>query len=116
MTALYILGGLAIVALFIFLGYYLWSYANEEYDYNIFGIGVIIRGVLSFACLWGVMASIDSQDGSGYVWLIACGVLWLWTFIVTGLKTNFLIAFFSLIYQLLGVVFLVSIIKKLLRG
>ena len=116
MTALYILGGLALVALFIFIGYYLWSYSMDEYDYNIFSIGVIIRGILAIGCLWAAMGMIDSQDGSGYVWLIASVVLWLWTFILTGLKTNFLIAFFSIVYQAIGVVFSILLIRKLIKN
>ena len=115
MIALYILGGLAIVALFIFIGYYLWSYSMDEYDYNIFSIGVIIRGILAIGCLWAAMGMMESQDGSSYVWLIACGILWLWTFILTGIKTNFLIAFFSIFYQAIGVVFSIILVNKLLK-
>jgi len=112
MTALNILLVIGGIVLFVFIGYYLWSVANEKYNYNIFNMGVIIRGLLSGVCLFLSGAFIDSEDGSAWVWLILAGILWLWTFITTTLKTNFLIGLFSIIYQFIAVFLIRSAIKK----
>jgi tellurite resistance protein TehA-like permease len=72
MTALIIIGIILGILFFLWLGYYLWSTAREKYDHNIFGIGVIIRGVASLFCLtFAVM--LNTGDGSLVVWLaVAC--------------------------------------------
>ena len=112
MTALIIIGSILSIALFFYLGYYLWSVARNKYGYNIFNLGVIVRGLLALGCLFMGLYSLDSLDGSDYVWFIAAGVLWLWNFITTMSKTNFWIAFFSLFYQLIAIFFIKAAIEK----
>ncbi len=115
MTAIYIILGILGIALFLGLGYYLWSSSNEKYDYNIFNLGVIIRGVLAVGCIWMAMGMSDLGDGSSMVWIIASVILWLWTFLETAMRANIFIAIFSLVYQLLAVVFILNIINRVLK-
>ena len=98
MTALIIIGIIIIIVTFLGLGYYTWSYAMEKYDHNIFGVGVIIRGVASMFCLaFAVM--LNTGDGSLFVWMTVAGILWIWTFFATWYRSSFFIALFSLVYQ-----------------
>ncbi|MHC5310064.1 hypothetical protein ACYSNM_08305 [Myroides sp. LJL116] len=115
MTALVIIGIVICIIAFGFVGYYLWSFALEKYDYNIFSIGMIIRGLLSFACVFLTLASSDYDDGSSLVFICTALILWLWTFLVTWRRTNIFIAFFSIVYQLIAVFFIKSAINRLLR-
>ena len=115
MTALYIILGVLGIVLFIWLGYFLWSTSIEKYDYNIFGLGVIIRGLVSVGCLYFAGTMTEQNDGSTMVWLIAFGIMWLWTFLVTAFKTNIIIAIFSLLYQLFAVFLVKSAIERFFR-
>ncbi|MGV8812797.1 MAG: hypothetical protein ACOH2D_01685 [Gelidibacter sp.] len=115
MTAVYIIGIVIGIILFFVLGYYLWSTAIDKYDYNIFNLGVIIRGLLAIGCLWFAMVMVDAGDGSTTVWFIVSGVLWLWTFLATAFRTSIFIAFFSLVYQLFAVLLIRSAINKILK-
>lgn len=114
MTALIIIGIILGILFFLWLGYYLWSKAREKYDHNIFGIGVIIRGVASLFCLtFAVM--LNTGDGSLVVWLIVATILWVWTFFATWTRSSFFIALFSLIYQLFAVFFVLKAIDSIKR-
>ncbi|MBA6152189.1 hypothetical protein [Gelidibacter maritimus] len=115
MTAVYIIGIVIGIILFFVLGYYLWSTALDKYDYNIFNLGVIIRGLIAMGCLWFGIVMIDAADGSTTVWLIVSGVLWVWTFVATASRTSIPIAVFSLIYQLFAVVLIKSAINKIMK-
>lgn len=117
MIALYIIGILTAVIVFFGLGYYLWDLSMNQYDYNIFNIGVIIRGLIAIFCIVFAAFTLDAevQDGSITVWLIAAGVMMLWTFITTLLRTNILIGIFSLIYQLLAAFFVFRLLSRLFR-
>lgn len=117
MTSLYIVLGLAGIALFIFIGYLLWNTAYENYNHNIFGIGTIVRGLLSLGCLFmaGVFADQSADFMDSIVWLILFLILWIWTFVATWKNTNLLIAFFSLLYQLFAVIMIKAAIDRLLR-
>ena len=114
MTALIIIGIILGILAFLWSGYYLWSIARERYDHNIFGPGVIIRGVASLFCLtFAVM--LNTGDGSLIVWLIAACILWIWTFFVTWTRSSFFIALFSLIYQLFAVLFVLKAVDSVKR-
>ncbi len=115
MTALYIILGILGVVFFIWLGYFLWSTSMEKYNYNIFGLGVIIRGLISIVCIYFAGAMAEQNDGSTMVWLIAFGIMWLWTFLATAFKTNIIIAIFSLLYQLFAVFLIKSAISRILN-
>ena len=115
MTAVYIIGIVIGIILFFVLGHYLWSTALDKYDYNIFNLGVIIRGLLAMGCFWFGMVMVDAGDGSTTVWLIASGILWLWTFLATASRTSISVAFFSLMYQLFAVLLIRSAINKILK-
>ena len=115
MTALIIIGLILGILAFFWLGYFLWSSALEKYDHNIFGVGVIIRGVAALFCLtFAVM--LNTGDGSLMVWIIAASILWVWTFLATWTKSNFFIALFSLIYQLFAVFFVIQAVNRLKRA
>lgn len=114
MTALIIIGIILVILAFFGLGYYTWSFAKEKYDHNIFGIGVIIRGIASLFCLtFAVM--LNTGDGSLIVWILAAGILWLWTFFATWTRSNIFIALFSLIYQLFAVFFVLKAFDSVKR-
>ena len=114
MTALIIIGIILSILAFLWLGYYLWNTALEKYDHNIFGIGVIIRGVASLFCLtFAVM--LDTGDGSLFVWLIAAFILWIWTFFVTWTRSSFSIALFSIIYQFFAVLLVLKAMDSVKR-
>tara|TARA_R100000935_G_C2839825_1_gene170324 strand:- start:1149 stop:1502 length:354 start_codon:yes stop_codon:yes gene_type:complete len=115
MVALIIIGIILSLIFFIWLGYYLWATARERYDHNIFGVGVIIRGVASLFCLtFAVM--LNTGDGSLMIWIIAACILWIWTFFATWTKSSFFIALFSLVYQLFAVFFVIKAVDRLKRG
>lgn len=115
MTALIIIGIILAILAFLWLGYYLWSTAREKYDHNIFGMGVIIRGVASLFCLtFAVM--LNTGDGSLVVWIIAASILWIWTFLATWTRSSFFIALFSLIYQLFAVFFVIQAYSRAKRA
>lgn len=116
MTALYIIGIIIGLIAFVGLGYYLWNLSLEKYDYNIFNWGNIIRGVVALICLWFALVMVESEDGSSIVLLITSGIMWLWTFIATMIRTNFLIAIFSLIYQFFAAIFILKLLNKILKG
>jgi len=111
MTAIYIILGILGIALFIWLGYFLWSSSLEKYDYNIFNIGVIIRGLIAIGCMWFALIMVENPDGSSIVWIVVSVILWLWTFLETAFRANIFIAIFSVVYQL----FAVFLIKQALN-
>ena len=111
MTAVYVIG----IILFFVLGHYLWTTALDKYDYNIFNLGVIIRGLFAMGCFLFGMVMVDAGDGSTTIWLIASGILWLWTFLVTASRTSISVAFFSLVYQLFAVVLIRTAINKIMK-
>ncbi|MGM0934250.1 MAG: hypothetical protein ACQEWD_12475 [Bacteroidota bacterium] len=112
MTALIIIGIILGILAFLWLGYFLWSTAREKYDHNIFGIGVIIRGVASLFCLT-FAAMLNTGDGSLLVWMIVAAILWIWTFFATWTRSSFFIALFSLIYQLFAVFFVLKAVDSI---
>lgn len=115
MVAIIIIGIILGILFFLWLGYYLWSIAREKYDHNIFGLGVIIRGVASLFCLtFAVM--LNTGDGSLMVWIFAACILWVWTFLATWTKSSFFIALFSLVYQLFAVFFVIQAVDRLKRS
>jgi hypothetical protein len=115
MTATYIIGILISIIAFVAIGYYLWSYSMDIYEYNIFGLGTIIRGLLSLCCLFFAMHMLDLEDGSSYIWLIVAGLLWLWTFLITWVKTNFVIALLAVLFQIIAVLFIKAAINRFIE-
>lgn len=118
MTLFIIIGILLGIIAFIVLGYYLWTTAKEKYDHNIFGMGVLLRGFLSLGCILLLSSSSISNEAQ-ITYLVIALCLWLWTFIVTWINTNFLIASLSIIYQVTVVYFINTALNKtiqLLKG
>ena len=114
MTLFIIIGILLGIIAFIVLGYYLWSTAKEKYDHNIFGMGVLLRGFLSLGCLI-ILSSSSLSEEAQIAYLVIALSLWLWTFIVTWIKTSFFIALFSIIYQVTVVYFINTALNKTLQ-
>jgi hypothetical protein len=110
MSVLLIIGiGVGIIVFFI-LGFVLWSYSKENYDYNIFGWGVLLRGLASYILAY---LSVGATDNDFITIWLCIGILWLWTFIVTLLRTNIIVAILSLIYQIIAVVIVKVILEKI---
>ncbi len=106
MTIAFIIIG---VLVYLFLGYLLWSYTSDTYDYNIFSIGTIIRGIGILAC---VGITIGAEDTT---YLYVAGVLLLWNFIATWIKSNMLVALGSLFYQIIASILVVGILNKITK-
>ena len=114
MTLFIIIGILLGIIAFIVLGYCLWSTAKEKYNHNIFGMGVLLRGFLSLGCILLLSSSSLSNEAQiAYLAIALC--LWLWTFIVTWVNTSFLIALFSIIYQVTVIYLINSALNKTLQ-
>ena len=72
--------------------------------------GVLLRGLASYVLAFFSIGA----TGSDFITLWSCiGILWLWTFIVTLVKTNIIIAVLALIYQVIAVVIVKVILEKL---
>ncbi len=97
------------VLVYLFLGYLLWSYTNDNYDYNIFSIGTIIRGIGILIC---VGIAIGEEDTT---YLFVAGILLLWNFIATWVKSNIFIALGSLFYQIIASLLVVGILNKITK-
>ena len=117
MSALIIIGMLVAIPIFFLIGYFIWETAVSKYGYNIFSLGVIIRGLIALVCLFLSLVMLDSglQDGSALVWLVLAGIMMLWTFISTLLNTNIFIAFFAIIYQLVAALFIFRLLNNLFK-
>lgn len=116
MTAVVVILIVLFVAFLVWLGYYLWDISLERYDYNIYGLGVIIRGIICGVSLFLGLVTIEVPDGSTYVFLGVSIVMLLWTFIITGIRTNFLIAFFAFFYQMLFFIGVVLLLLNVTNG
>lgn len=120
MAALYIIGIIIFLLIIIGIGYYLWSVSLEKYDYNIFNLGNIIRGIIATICFFFALVaaapkgadSVNDLD-SAIVWAIVSVIMWLWTFIATMVRTNFFIALFSLFYQFFATLFVFNLLLKI---
>lgn len=81
MNVLRILGIVLAIALFFYLGYVLWDISRKKYGFNIYGLGTVIRGLISYVTLYfGIF--IETPDDR-FVLLLITGILWLWTFLLT---------------------------------
>jgi len=113
MSALLIIGIAVGIIVFFIVGFALWAYSKEHYDYNIFGVGVLLRGLASYVLAYMTIGA----TGDDYIVLWSCiGVLWIWTFIITMRRTNIFIALLSIIYQVIAVVIVKVIIEKIFGG
>jgi hypothetical protein len=110
MSALLIIGIVIGIIVFFIIGFVLWSYSKENYDHNIFGWGVLLRGLASYVLAYMTLGA----QGEDFIVLWSCiGILWLWTFLVTMFRTNIFIAIFSLVYQVVAVVIVKIILEKI---
>lgn len=101
-------------------GYYLWDYAEENYNFNIFGIGILIRsiiGILStiLALLIITNNELEAINPGVYLLFGISGILFIWNFILTWIRTNFFIAFFAFIYQMIAGYIVIKLINKALQ-
>ena len=117
---------LVIIGAVIFIagGYFLWKYADEKYDFNIFGFWILFRGLVALiAIIVGAYAISNtnlelpeqSVDPGIYLLFVVAGILFLWNFISTYRNTNIVIALIGFIYQLFAVYVLKVIISKVLK-
>ena len=112
MTAIIIIGIVLGIVLFLFLGFWIWSLAMDKFYYNIFNLGVIIRGLISYVCFFLSAMSYKDDKDSSLIFIVVAGLLWLWTFLTTMFKTNIFIALFSVAYQ----VFAVFLVRKAIES
>jgi|AntRauMFilla1563_2_1112583.scaffolds.fasta_scaffold28206_2 hypothetical protein len=102
--ALLLLVGLPILS--IIFGYFLWNNAMDNYGYNIYGIGVIIRLVIAaLVCIY------DPTIG-----LSLLGIVSIWNFIITYKNTSLLIAVFAVLFQPIAVWFAFVALNKLIKA
>lgn len=113
---------LVVIGLIVYgtIGYFAWSYAYDNYDYNIFSLGNIIRGIFA-VIIGGIGAFLLLSSGNhGLNWdpgvvilLVISALLFLWNFIDTLVNTNFFIAIISFVYQLTAVVLIIKIVNRI---
>ncbi|OSY88534.1 hypothetical protein WH52_07240 [Tenacibaculum holothuriorum] len=91
--------------LLVVFGYFLWQSAMNNYGYNIFGWGVLIRLLLAvIACFWSIEI--------GIFLLI---IFSLWNFITTWKNTSLFIALFSILFQPVALWFAFVALNKLAK-
>ncbi|WP_218597808.1 hypothetical protein [Polaribacter sp. NJDZ03] len=95
------------IIVYFALGYFLWSYTSDNYGYNIFSVGTIIRGIGVLICI------VIAVQGEDTTYLYLAGLLLLWTFIVTLVKSNLLIAIFSIFYQIVASILVFGILNRI---
>lgn len=113
MTILTILAYMLGFALFVFIGFALWQYGRENYGFNIYGLGTVIRGLTSYVALYFAVMIHTPDDR--LVLLIVAAVLWLWTFVLTLIRTNILIAVLALIYQAIAAIGFYFLLNQAVR-
>jgi hypothetical protein len=102
-----ILGLLVLIpVLSILFGYFLWKSARDNYGYNIYGMGVIIRLLIA-----GLACFIDP-----FIGLVLLVLVSIWNFIVTWRNTSLFIALFAVLFQPIALWFAISALNRLIRG
>lgn len=96
----------AIPTLSILFGYFLWKSAMDNYSYNIYGIGVIIRLLIA-----GLAFFIDPMIGLGLLVIAS-----IWNFIATWRNTSFVIALFAVLFQPIALWFAIAAINRFIRA
>ncbi len=105
----YFVIGCIVVFIYIYLGYRLWKYCEEEYGYNIFGISTILKGIGMFLCgVYGISTESIVLMGLSVIFF-------LWLFISTWKGTNFLIAIIAFSFQLFAVITVIELLNKITK-
>ena len=95
-----IVGGLA---LFISLGWWLWNYSIEEYGYDpFFSWDNMLRSVVAWAFVGIAVFGGGTNPEMAITLFVSAGVVGLWIFIVTWVRTTWWIALLSPVYQILA--------------
>lgn len=117
MTEFIIIGIVLAIPIFFGIGYFVWETAISNYGYNIFGIGAILRGLITVVCIFIALVTAEANlyTNITFAWLIIAGIMMLWTFITTLANTNIFIAFFAIIYQFAAALFIFRLINKLFK-
>lgn len=102
--ALLLLVGIPILS--IIFGYFLWKTAMDNYGYNVYGIGVIIRLLIA-----GLVCFYDPTIGLSLLAIVS-----IWNFIVTWKNTSFFIALFAVLFQPIALWFAISAINRLISA
>lgn len=87
------------------VGYFLWSAAMENYGYNIFNLGVLIRLLISL-----VLMFVDF-----YIGIAVLTIFSIWNFIVTWNNTSFFIALFAVLLQPVALLFSIDILNRIAK-
>lgn len=97
---------LGIPILSLLFGYFLWKSAIDNYGYNVYGTGVLIRLAIA-----GLACFLDPIIGLGFFIIFS-----IWNFIATWKNTSFFIAFFAVLFQPIALWFAISAINRVLRA
>lgn len=104
------------IVAFGIIGYKLFKHAKNKYNYNIFNIGITIRGIIAFIILFydyiAMGEELFTQTGSILFFIVAIALL-LWNFIITMKKTNIWIAIISFAYQLFVIFAIIIIFQRI---
>jgi len=112
---------IVVIVLLGIAGYYLWDYAEENYGFNIFGTGILVRGLIGILAIVLALLIVTNNeteniDQGVYLLLGIGGILFIWNFIITWIKTNPLIAIFAFIYQIVAAYFVIKLINKAINA
>ncbi|MFD1014783.1 hypothetical protein [Winogradskyella rapida] len=90
----------------ILFGYFLWRSAMDNYGYNIYGIGVIIRLLIA-----GLVCIFDLNIGLALLVIVS-----IWNFITTLRNTSFFIALLAILFQPIALWFAISAINRFISA
>jgi hypothetical protein len=104
METLLLLVGLPILLLIV--GYFIWQNAMDNYGYNIFGTGVLIRLVIAVGCGFA-----DLYLGIGLFIVFS-----IWNFIITWKNTSVFTAILAVIFQPVALWFAFAALNRLTKA
>ncbi|NCT19426.1 MAG: hypothetical protein GW771_14505 [Flavobacteriia bacterium] len=97
---------IGIPILSILFGYLLWKSAMDNYGYNIYGVGVLIRlAIAILSCFY---------DPTLGLWLFI--IFSIWNLLITWKNTSFIIAFFSILFQPIALYFAFVALNRLAKA
>ena len=115
--------GILVFAVYVFLMYQVYTSAKEKYDFDIFGWGILLRGVAGiFIMVFGLaLAPTDYGQGlfdsPGSMIIVSVGLgMVLYNTVETFRKTNFLIAIGAFFFQIISVLIITGYIAQFMGG
>ena len=115
MIALTIILSVTFIGLTLWFGYYIYSYIEDKYDYNIFSIKNMVLstiGTVSLMIPFLLMPEISADNK--IVLVIFSSILYISLLIRNLTKVNLLLSFVSLLYQFIASFAIIIIIYAVL--